>query len=149
MVKVIRLLLIMVICTGFLAACGQPDAKDSAGKSYFFKDYQDKWIVLNYWASWCKPCYSEIPELNQLHLQHQDKLVVLGVNFDQMDSKALQEFAQKQHINYPLLAADPGIYFGIKEVPSLPATFLISPGKKQAIVLYGPQKAADILAYLK
>ena len=40
-----------------------------------------QWVVINYWARWCKPCVKEIPELNKLNQQHTD-ITVLGVNYD-------------------------------------------------------------------
>lgn len=140
---------LLAIIVFLLVACGKPQAYDSQGKGHYFNEYTDKWIVLNYWASWCKPCYEEIPELNRLAVDNRDKLVVLGVNFDQMGAQDIQAFAKLQQVAYPLLVTNPGHLFGINDIPNLPATFLISPKTQQVIALYGPQRAADILEKIR
>lgn len=51
----------------FLAACGQPNTPilmDATGQPL---ETSGHWLLINYWASWCKPCRQEIPELNELH----------------------------------------------------------------------------------
>ena len=37
------------------------------GNKIYFKDYANKWIILNYWATWCKPCHEEIPAINHFY----------------------------------------------------------------------------------
>jgi thiol-disulfide isomerase/thioredoxin len=140
---------LLAVIVLLLAACDKPQIYDSQGRGYDFHKHADKWIVLNYWASWCKPCYEEIPELNRLALEHGDKLVVFGVNFDRIGVQELQAFAQQQQVAYPLLVTNPAHLFGINDIPNLPATFLISPNNQQIIALYGPQRAVDILEKIR
>lgn len=140
---------LLLSLTCLLVACGEPDAMDSNNNPIKFKDYRGKWIVLNYWASWCGPCYKEIPELNQLYEKNKDKLVVLGVNYDQMSAEKMRHFAKKNHVTYPLLTSNPGQHFAIDSISLLPATFLISPQGKLEKSLYGPQTAKKLAAMIE
>ena len=45
------------------------------------EELRGQWVVINYWAQWCKPCIEEIPELNALD-QKYEQVTVLGVNYD-------------------------------------------------------------------
>ena len=78
---------------------------DETGKIQALKQYTDKIIVLNFWATWCEPCREEMPELSQLHDAYKDQnLVVLGVAVD--DMAAISEFNKETKVSYPLFAAD-------------------------------------------
>jgi peroxiredoxin len=119
--------------------------KDSNGNVINFADYRGKWIVLNYWASWCKPCKTEIPELNAFYSGHKDlDAVVLGVNYDQVDITQLQQLVKQFVINYPVLSTDPGPALGITSVPGIPASFLINPEGKLVKTLYGEQTQIEL-----
>ena len=49
------------------------DLKRSDGTSISAETLKNKILVVNFWATWCKPCINEIPDLNQLVIDHQDK----------------------------------------------------------------------------
>lgn len=132
-----------------LISCGRPDSQDSEGNPVYFNKHKGKWIILNYWASWCKPCYEEIPQLNKLANNHTEELVIYGVNFDQLSKERIQHFANKLEVDYPLLVTNPGPQFGITDVPNLPATFIISPQGKLVATLYGPQTETSVMQQLK
>ncbi|HVV67433.1 MAG TPA: TlpA disulfide reductase family protein [Gammaproteobacteria bacterium] len=143
-------LTIILILACFASACNkQPDAVDSQGKAISFSDYRGKWLVVNYWATWCKPCLTELPELNALYAAHQDKLVVLGISFDHLPNTEIQQFAQPLQLKFPLLSQFPTEKFGIKDIPTLPVTFLISPQGKLTQTLYGPQTKASLLTAME
>ena len=56
---------------------------DLSGKMRSLEDYRGKWVIVNYWATWCPPCQEEIPDLVDFHDSHKDTdAVVLGVNFE-------------------------------------------------------------------
>ena len=54
------------------------------GKDLSLDEFRGKWLVLNYWATWCAPCRKEIPDLSALHSAHED-IVVLGLAFEDTD----------------------------------------------------------------
>lgn len=142
----IKSALFLMVC--LLSACErnqQITTADSNGKTINLSDYHGKWVVLNYWASWCKPCQIEIPELNAFNASHQNRdAVVISVNFDHVDSQKLQQLVQKFSINYPVLIADPGPKLGINNVPGLPASYLINPEGKVVKSLYGEQTQKEL-----
>lgn len=113
-----------------------PDVK---GVEHKLSDFRGKWVVVNYWATWCPPCLSEIPELVDFHEEHKDKdAVVLGVNFEDIGIKGLKQFSEEYFINYPVLRAKPGPRSALGSIPGLPTTYLISPDGEIAARQVGP-----------
>ncbi|MFM7485220.1 MAG: TlpA disulfide reductase family protein [Burkholderiaceae bacterium] len=80
----------------------QISMKDSAGKQRKMSEWQGKVLVLNFWATWCPPCVSEMPELVALQNDFVSKNVqVVGIGIDSPSN--IREFAEKHQIIYPLL----------------------------------------------
>lgn len=85
------------------------------------------WVLLNFWATWCVPCRTEIPTLVQLakHMKGRN-FVLLSVAMDH-DPAKIGEFLRKMPVNYPVLLGRKGRvderYIGM----GLPQTYLIDP----------------------
>jgi len=97
------------------------------GKTITTRDLAGKVIVVNFWATWCIPCRTEIPDLIKLQTQYKDHMVIIGVLSDDEPGPNVSRFAVDYKMNYPivpetkeLLAAFTGIY-------ALPTTFMVSP----------------------
>lgn len=135
----------------FLLGCQQgPGVADTNGHSYPFKSLQGKWVVLNYWASWCHNCKYEIPELNRFNQSVQGKnIVLLSVNFDELPVSELSKLSHDLNIQYPLLTSNPGAHYGIDEIPGLPLTFVINPSGKVVRQLLGIQTEASLTKLMK
>ncbi len=76
-------------------------------------------IVLNFWASWCKPCQEEVQELNRFYDEVKDSVYVLGINVWDTRSKALQ-FMKEHSIRFPVLHSKNSpitVDYGINGVP--------------------------------
>jgi thiol-disulfide isomerase/thioredoxin len=138
------------ITTVFLSAAAfpadVPNAHDIYGKPYHFAMHAGKWIVINYWATWCQYCVNEIPELNKLADAIKNRPVVFfAVNYDDASDKEQQTFAVNHGINYLLLHNNPfGAEISRNQVSTLPTTFIISPdGHVQQ--LSGQLQLSDIL----
>ncbi|PID46864.1 MAG: redoxin [Proteobacteria bacterium] len=101
-------------------------------------DYQGKFVLLNFWASWCPPCRVEVPDFVDIQSKYAgDKFTIVGVSIEGRDEVA--PFAKAQEINYPLtygqeagnkIAARYGNPDG-----ALPYSVLISP-KQEVLAIY-------------
>ena len=105
-----------------------------------------KWLLINYWAEWCKPCIEEIPQLNEFAQLNAARARVLMVNFDGASGEALREQAQRLGISAALLDADPSARLGYPRPQALPTTFVIDPDGKLSATLLGPQTVASLTA---
>jgi peroxiredoxin len=77
--------------------------KDMHGQSVRLTDYKGKVLLVNFWATWCGPCKTELPGLIALFDEYKDEgLVVLGISADD-DAETLRSFASEWKINYPVL----------------------------------------------
>jgi len=102
-----------------------PDLK---GETQKLSDYRGKWVVVNYWATWCPPCLTEIPELIAFHEKHKDKdAVVIGVDLEDIGLAELNEFVESYFLNYPVLRKKPAAKSSLGIISGLPTSFLISP----------------------
>lgn len=144
--SLLRLSFILLCCT--LISCSKPEFTDHQGNSGNFSDFQDRWLIINYWATWCKPCIEEIPELNQLNSQHSDKLAVLGVDYDQNHDEKLQHAIDKLGIHFAVLSSDPASILGFERPKVLPTTIIFTPKGKLHRVLVGPQTEQSLLNQL-
>jgi len=76
--------------------------KDMQGQTQRLSDYRGKWVLVNFWATWCPPCLEEIPDLIALHEAHRKtNLVVIGVALDS-DRDSVVEFVAKKRVSYPV-----------------------------------------------
>ncbi len=93
-------------------------------------DYKDKILLIDYWATWCKPCVETMPEMQKLSEKYADKgLIVLGVSIDEKGAKVVKPFVQKRKFTYPILL-DGGEKPAWKDfgVHGIPALFLLDKG---------------------
>jgi cytochrome c biogenesis protein CcmG, thiol:disulfide interchange protein DsbE len=91
---------------------------------------QNKYVLVNFFGSYCVPCIKEHPELVNIEKNMASELTILGVTFEE-NTKDAQDFFKKRGGTWPVVdqprtAVDYG-------VPRIPESFLISP---QGIVLY-------------
>ncbi|MFM7274872.1 MAG: TlpA disulfide reductase family protein [Gammaproteobacteria bacterium] len=131
-----------LLLAGLLAACGPREAAapDPLAQA------PGEWLLINYWAEWCKPCLEEIPELNAFSREHAGKARVLMVNYDGVAGEELAAQARTLGIETPLLEVDPSARFGFARPQVLPATFVIGPDGKARQTLLGPQTVASLQA---
>ena len=126
------------------------ELEDMQGKTHRLKDYRGKWVLVNFWATWCPPCLSEIPELSGLHDAHKDKdLVVIGIVMDYRSSKAVADFAQSHGISYPVVLGNRRIAAQIGDMDVLPTSYLYSPAGEQVSYQAGGVTRAAVETYIK
>lgn len=128
-----------------LAACSRTDFTDAQGNGFQWADFQDRWLVVNYWAEWCKPCLEEIPELNNLyHARSDEDTSVLGINFDELDLVELQRQVQALNVEFPVLHSDPEKKLAYLQPEVLPTTYIFDKQGQLMHKLVGPQTQASI-----
>ncbi len=78
--------------------------KNSQDQSVSISQYSNQVILLNFWATWCAPCVSEMASLDRLYQKYKDKgFVVLALSVDEEGWKAINEFLKKNPVTFPIL----------------------------------------------
>jgi thiol-disulfide isomerase/thioredoxin len=81
--------------------------KDLDGKEVKLEDYRGKVLMVNFWATWCGPCISEIPALNEIYRQYKNKgFELLAVASQSGDAAAIRGKVKQLGIKYPVLVGD-------------------------------------------
>ncbi|KPB67151.1 putative Thioredoxin [Pseudomonas amygdali pv. myricae] len=133
-----------------LSGCGVDLGTDQNGQKVASERIKGHWLVVNYWAEWCGPCRTEVPEFNALSEQLKDKKVaVLGVNFDNLQGDELKNAANALGIKFTLLAQDPAEQYSLPPSEALPVTYIIDDKGKMREQLLGEQSAATVIQKLK
>jgi len=100
---------------------------DTEDIDYKLSQYKGKWVVVNFWATWCPPCRKEIPDLSDFHLEHDDA-VVIGVNYEPgLSDERLNKFIALYLITYPVTRVSDEIITALGQPRGLPTSILIDP----------------------
>jgi len=91
------------------------------------KQYSGKWVIVNFWATWCGPCIREIPELMAFADRHLGSVQVVGIAFEKTPIDEIRSFVAKLGVNYPVLIIGEEPLVPMEPLKGLPSTFLISP----------------------
>jgi thiol-disulfide isomerase/thioredoxin len=122
-----------------------------SGNKVNLSSYQGKWVVVNYWATWCPPCIIEMPELQAFHDRHAaaDDAIVLGINTELIGKQQLQQFLDDYFISYPIFVSKPTQQSELGLIPGLPTTFLVTPQGKVVARQVGPVTQEMIEQFIK
>ena len=144
------LVLLMALLTAVPATAEPVDftLENLDGKPVSLSDFRGKWVIVNYWATWCPPCLEEIPDLVQLYEENRDTLVVLGVDFEEVDTEYLREFVDSHFMSYPIVRSEPLPVTPLGPVLGLPTTYIITPEGERIARQEGPVTREAIEAYL-
>jgi cytochrome c biogenesis protein CcmG, thiol:disulfide interchange protein DsbE len=108
------------------------------GDTASLEDYRGKWVLVNFWASWCEPCRDEAPALQAFHRAHPNRFTVLGINLDDNTDDA-GAFVDEYDLTYPQLRDGDGRErrdaYGMT---GFPESFLIDPEGDIALIRRGP-----------
>jgi len=106
---------------------------DLGGRPVSLSDYRGKVVLLNFWGTFCGPCRTEMPSLNNLYREMKDRgFVVLAVSLDRSE-QTVRTFIEAERSSFPvLLDREKQVYYGKYATFALPLTYLID--KKGTIV---------------
>ena len=139
----------VLLACSWLSHAADFSLEDMQGKTHRLADYRGKWVLVNFWATWCAPCLREIPELTSLHDAHQDKdLLVIGIAMDSGSSSKVAGFAKAHGISYPVVMGDRKITAQIGRIEVLPTSYLYNPKGEQVTSHAGEVTRASVEAYI-
>jgi peroxiredoxin len=137
-----------------VASCARSEGVDFTlpdleGQPRSLSEFRGKWVVVNYWATWCPPCLEEMSELEIFHSRYQDDhAVVLAVNMEDISTEGLREFADSQFLSFPILRDRPRTHTALGSVPGLPTTYLVSPEGEPVARQVGPVTAIRLERFI-
>lgn len=142
--KQLKYLFLIGLAFSNYSFCSKAILKDVSGQVIPFDSLKGKWVLINYWASWCQPCLDEINELNRFYNKNKGRVALFAVNFDLLPLKSQIALIRKYKIAYPSLQYDPGRALDIGEIRGVPATFVFNPEGTLSTALYGGQTAKSL-----
>lgn len=126
----------------------QYSLKDLGGGVQNLNQYGDKWVIVNFWATWCGPCIGEIPELMSFADRHLDRVQVVGIAFEKTPVDEIGTFVAKLGVNYPVLIIGEEPLVPMEPLKGLPSTFLVSPQGQVVHSHIGPVTENELADWL-
>ena len=125
------------------------ELKDNTGQSQKLENYRGKIVVLNFWATWCGPCATEMSRFVETYHRYSDRgVVILAASLDPQETKKnIPKFIQVHKMEFPVLmdaTVDNLKEFGMGE--GVPGTVFIDPEGKIFARILGEAKKKDIFA---
>jgi thiol-disulfide isomerase/thioredoxin len=149
--KQFPVLLLGVLVAILPAAAGAESPKQPAlkvetldGKTFDLASERGKWVIVNFWATWCAPCIAEMPALSAFIESRRD-VSGIGLAYEDTDRQEILDFLKQHPVAYPVAQVD------VNEPPAdfdtprgLPTTYLVAPDGTVARHFLGPIKEADL-----
>ena len=104
--------------------------KDTKGVIFTEKNTRGKYLVINFWATWCTPCLKEIPAFVKFYEENSDHVEILGLDFEPVDLEIINDYVERFSINYPIVLYNEdndSEYSNFGEVIGMPTTQIYSP----------------------
>ncbi len=112
------------------------------GRIYRLSELRGRAVLINFWATWCGPCRTEMPAIEEVYRRYADgRLVVLAVNVEE-DTDRVAPFVQRLGLSFPILLDRDGAVSRRYRVTGLPTTYLIRPDGTIDGVRLGPYTRA-------
>jgi thiol-disulfide isomerase/thioredoxin len=129
-------------------AFAELDVRDMAGRRWTAADLRGRVVVMDFWATWCPPCWKELPWLRRIHEKDPARIQVLGVSLDVTDRRTLVAWLNRQRVEWPQVWETHGYESALAErfgVGALPTTLVIDRyGRVVAMNLRGAKLVAAV-----
>ena len=122
------------------------------GKTIRLSDYRGKVVLVNIWATWCRPCVAEMPSMETLYQRLKGQAFeILAVSIDTEGSKVVVPFMEKHGLTFPALIDPQGITKAAYNLTGVPESFIINQKGLLAQKIVGPLDWAspEVLGYLQ
>ncbi len=103
---------------------------DMRGNIYTQNNTKGKYLIVNFWATWCSPCLKEIPAFVTFYNNHSDQVEILGLNYEGMNVEAVNEFKERFDVNYPIIlyaGSNEDEYAKFGDLVGMPTTLVYDP----------------------
>jgi thiol-disulfide isomerase/thioredoxin len=126
------------------------ELKDASGSTIKMSDYKGKVVLLDFWATWCVPCRTEIPWFMEFAEKYkQDGLEVLGVSMDKDGWPVVNPYLETMKVNYPVVLGNKRVAYLYGDIDGLPVTLLIDRSQRVAGIHVGLAKKKEIEDQIK
>lgn len=139
-------LLAALSTSAFAATAEKPALKIATldGKTFDLAAQKGKWVIVNFWATWCSPCIKEMPDISAFVAAHKD-VAAIGLAWEDTEKAEVEAFAKAHPTSYPLAQVDldhPPADFDTPR--GLPTTYIIAPDGHVAKTFTGPLTGDDL-----
>ncbi|MGY3039647.1 thiol-disulfide isomerase/thioredoxin [Rhodanobacter sp. TND4EL1] len=118
------------------------------GKTFDLGAQRGKWVIVNYWATWCVPCIKEMPDISRFVAAHKN-VAAIGLAYEDSEPTDIKDFLARHPVVYPVaqVSLDKPLK-DFDEPRGLPTTYLIGPDGKVAKHIVGPVTEASLAALI-
>jgi peroxiredoxin len=124
----VKTAVLMFAAAALASAAAAPDfnLKDARGRAVSLSRYRGKVVVLDFWATWCHGCKTEIPWFMEFAKRFRHRgLAVIGVAMDEDGWKSVAPYVHATKMNYPVVVGDDAVARQFGAAENLPVTLLI------------------------
>ena len=124
---------------------------DTKGNIFTEKNTRGKYLVVNFWATWCSPCLKEIPAFVEFYKENSEHVEILGLDFEPVNIELINEFIERFSINYPLILythINDSEYTKFGEIVGMPTTLIYSPDGELLQTFMGEITIEDLKKYI-
>ena len=124
---------------------------DTKGSVFTEKNTRGKYLVVNFWATWCTPCLKEIPAFVEFYNQNSNHVEILGLDYEPVNLPVINEFVERFSINYPIILytdTNDSEYSKFGEIVGMPTTLIYSPDGELIRTFMGEVTIEDLDKYI-
>jgi cytochrome c biogenesis protein CcmG/thiol:disulfide interchange protein DsbE len=126
------------------------ELKNASGSTMKMSDYKGKVVLIDFWATWCVPCRTEIPWFIEFAEKYkEDGLMVLGISMDKDGWPVITPYLETMKVNYPVVLGSKRVAYLYGDIDALPVTLLIDRSQRVAGIHVGLAKKKEIEDQIK